>query len=269
MLKERTPHDVEASEPDRTDSRRAATLTHGLRVLAAFRSAQTPLSNSERAGRTGLSRPRVSRLANTLVKLGYLRRTSKGRFELDLGVLTIAYPLLAGFKLRQLARPLMRDYATFAGGTTSLTMPLGHDYVYIETVRMTDAIPHLPEIGFTAPMATTAAGRALLSLYTDEELWRYVAGIAAERPEDNKIVETGTLPAVEACKRHGFALSLGEWRHDTFGVAAPVCRMPNGDCLAIDCSIPAFRSSAEQMETEFGPRMLGLVRSIRSLMHES
>ena len=91
-----------------TDPGFATTLANGLGILEAFRNSTGPLSNSEIAQRTGLSRPTVSRLAYTLEELGYLRRDRNGRYEPGVGILAIAYPLLAGLKLRQMARPLMR-----------------------------------------------------------------------------------------------------------------------------------------------------------------
>src|SRR6478672_11499964 len=98
-----------------------------------------------------------------------------------LDVLATAYPLLSAIKVRQTARPLMRDFAAYAGGTVSIAMPFGLDFIYVETLRTTDAVPHVPDVGFTGTLAPTAVGRALLSLFTKEELDAYVAGVRAER----------------------------------------------------------------------------------------
>jgi len=251
---------------DQADPSFATTLAHGLDVLAAFRHGTGSLSNADLALRTGLSRPTVSRLTYTLAQLGYLKRDAKGRFELGLGILAAAYPVLSALKVRQLARPLMRDFAAYAGGTVSIAMPFGLDFIYVETLRTTDAVPHVPDVGFTGALATTAVGRALLSLFAPDELDTYVARVKAERPDEYDYVQTRTLPDIEVCKERGFAVSLGEWRREIFGVAAPLYRTPSGDCLSVNCGIPSFRFSAEQIERECGPRMLGLARSIRSLV---
>lgn len=263
-----SPADVSAlsrSKTDPADPMFATTLAHGLELLAAFRHGSGPLSNADLAAHSGLSRPTVSRLTYTLAQLGYLKRDTKGRFELGLGVLAAAYPVLSALKIRQLARPLMRDFAAYAGGTVSIAMPFGLDFIYVETLRTTDAVPHVPDVGFTGTLATTAVGRALLSLYTADELQRYVETVKAERPEELAYVQERTLPDIELCKARGFAVSLGEWRREIFGVAAPLYRTPAGDCLSVNCGIPSFRFSAEQIERECGPRILGLARSIRSL----
>ena len=253
---------------EQNDPSFATTLAHGLDVLATFRRQSGPLSNAELAEHTGLSRPTVSRLTYTLAQLGYLKRDARGRFVLGLGVLATAYPLLSAIKVRQTARPLMRDFAAYAGGTVSIAMPFGLDFIYVETLRTTDAVPHLPDVGFSSSMATTAVGRALLSLYTSEELDTYVATARTERPEEADYIARRTLPDIELCKERGFAVSLGEWRHEIFGVAAPLYRTASGDCLSVNCGIPSFRFSAEQVERECGPRILGLARSIRSLVED-
>src|SRR6201992_3027800 len=199
----------------------ATTLAHGLDVLGAFRTATGSLSNAELAVHTGLSRPTVSRLTYTLSQLGYLKRNAKGRFEPGLGILATAYPVLSALKVRQLARPLMRDFATYAGGTVSIAMPFGLDFIYVETLRTTDAVPHVPDVGFTGTLATTAIGRALLSLFTPEERDRYVAQGKAERAGELDYVQKRTLPDVELCKERGFGVSLGKWRGELFAVAWP------------------------------------------------
>src|ERR1700758_1472829 len=219
---------AEKARPEPSDPSFATTLAHGLDVLAAFRSRSGALSNAELAEHTGLSRPTVSRLTHTLAQLGYLKRDAKGRFVLGLAVLAAAYPLLSAIKVRQTARPLMRDFAAYAGGTVSIAMPLGLDFIYVETLRTTDAVPHVPDVGFTGTLATTAVGRALLSLYTKDELDAHVARVKAERPEEADYVQTRTLPDMELCRERGFAVSLGEWRREIFGVAAPLYRTPTG-----------------------------------------
>ena len=251
---------------DHADPSLATTLAHGLDVLAAFRNRSGPLSNAELALHTGLSRPTVSRLTYTLAQIGYLKRDAKGRFELGLGILAAAYPVLSALKVRQLARPLMRDFAAYSGGTVSIAMPFGLDFIYVETLRTTDAVAHLPDVGFAGSLAPTAVGRALLSLFTDEEVESYVAKVKAERPDEAEYVQTRTLPDVALCRERGFAVSLGEWRREIFGVAAPLYRTPSGDCLSVNCGLPSFRFNAEQIERECAPRMLGLARSIRALV---
>ena len=87
----------------------------------------------------------------------------------------------------------------------------------------------------------------------------------AARVLERALARGGDMAELYAESRRGFAISLGEWRREIFGVAAPLYRTASGDCLSVNCGIPSFRFNAEQIERECGPRMLGLARSIRSL----
>ena len=78
--------------------------------------------------------------------------------------------------------------------------------------------------------------------------------------------ERRMLPDIELCKERGFAVSLGEWRRRSLASRRLLYRTPTGDCLSVNCGIPSFRFNAEQVERDCGPRILGLARSIRSLV---
>ena len=259
------------AEPEKTVRQRASanpdpsfstTLARGLAVLAGFRPGDQALSNSELSRRTGLSRPTVTRLTYTLVELGFLRRDAAGRYRLGSRVLGIAYPLLASMRVRQKARPMMREFASRAVGTVSLAMPVGTDFVYLETVRGSDGVAHMPEVGFSAPMVATAIGRALLSLYTDEEFAAYSEEMQRIHPDSWPELRPRVLAGIEQCRNRGYTVSLGEWRSEIYGVAAPLYRTEDGECLAVNCGMPSFRFSKEEVEHQFGPRMAALARSI-------
>ncbi|MCF3947830.1 IclR family transcriptional regulator [Acidiphilium iwatense] len=243
----------------------ATTLAHGLDVLSAFRAEEGALSNRELAERTSLSRPTVSRLTHTLEVLGYLKRDANGLYKLGSRVLSIAYPLLARLRIRQLVRPLMKDFAAFTGGTVSIAMPLGINCIYVETIRTTDVSSHVPETGFTISMALTAVGRSLLSLYSDAEFCTYRDAAMNDDATTWSHVASNIESGIASCRDRGFCLSLGEWRSDIYGAAAPLFRTPDGDCFSVNCGIPAFRFTADAVERECGPRIAALAQSIRSL----
>ena len=139
----------------------------------------------------------------------------------------------------------------------------------VRPIRIIVPYPAGGIVDIVARTVTEQVGRALHALSTPEELAAYVAAVKAERPEEAEYVLARTLPDLELCRERGFAVSLGEWRREIFGVAAPLYRTPTGDRLSVNCGIPSFRFSAEQIERECGPRMLGLARSIRSLVANS
>lgn len=247
----------------------ATTLARGLEVLAAFRPTDASVANSELAARTGLSRPTVSRLTNTLLRLGYVRRDAGGRYRLSTHVLRVAYPVLAQLRIRQLARPLMRDFAEQARGTVSIGTIDGADLVYVETVRTADGTDFVPDIGVSLPLAQAAMGRALLSMLPEAERRALLARIRADSPGLWKSYGRNAERAIAQCRAEGFCVSLGDFRGEIHAAGAPLMTTPEGEQLAINCGVPVYRLRTGELEREIGPRLAALAASIRSLAQGS
>jgi DNA-binding IclR family transcriptional regulator len=235
----------------------AATLAKGLAVLESF-SAQRPiLSAAEIAALTGLKRPTAARLAFTLVELGYLARVAGG-YRLGLRSLTIVHPVLAGMNVRQIARPLMQDLASDIRGTVSIGVLDGCNLVYVETARSADTGPHIPDIGSSVPVLSTALGRALVFMLPAAERAALEKRFAQENPDLWREKRNALAFNMKSCGRRGFTCSYGDLVQQTFAVAAPLYHDPALGYFAINCGIPAFRVRHNQLEEEFGPRIAKL-----------
>jgi DNA-binding IclR family transcriptional regulator len=250
---------------DDPDPSFATTLARGLEVLGAFRPDDGGLSNAELATRTGLSRPTISRLTNTLVQLGYLGRNEDGRYVLGTHILRVAHPLLAQLRIRQIARPLMREFAEQAKGTVSIGTVDGIDALYVETTRLSSVSDFVPDIGFTLPLVRSAMGRALLSMLSKEERAAAIARTRAETPEAWKQFGRATEKSIAQCLDRGYCVSLGDFRPQIHAAAAPLARLRDGTLLAINCGIEVYRLRAGELEGEYAPRLAALATSIRAL----
>lgn len=264
-----TPPRARQRASDTPDPFFATTLARGLEVLAAFRPGDSGLGNSEIAERTGLTRPTVSRLSNTLVQLGYLRRGDAGRYHLSTRVLRVAYPVLAQLRIRQLARPLMREFAEQARGTVSIGTIDGTDLIYVETARVAEGTDFVPDIGVTLSLARAAMGRALLAMQSDSRRDELLGRIRRETPALWKQYGRSTEAAIEQCRTLGFCSSTGDFRPEIHAVGAPLVVSADGESFAINCGIPAYRLRAGELEGEIGPRLAALAASIRGLAHSA
>jgi DNA-binding IclR family transcriptional regulator len=244
----------------------ATTLAKGLAVLETFSGKSARLSNSEIAIATGLARPTVARLTQTLCDLGYLKRTSeRGKYRLWLRALSLAHPLLAEMTFRQIARPLMQELAASVRGTVSIGMLDGLDLIYIETARSGALGAHIPDIGSTVPLVRMAMGRSLLSMLPVNEQRALERRYVAERPDVWRKCEPAVGKGLREISERGFCASRGDWVSSIHAVGAPLFRddEQGGICFAINCGIPAFRLRTEELEREIGPRLLDLARAIR------
>jgi DNA-binding IclR family transcriptional regulator len=244
----------------------ATTLAKGLAVLETFSGKSARLSNSEIAIATGLARPTVARLTQTLCELGYLNRTSeRGKYRLWIRALSLAHPLLAEMTFRQIARPLMQELAASVRGTVSVGMLDGLDLIYIETARSGDLGGHIPDIGSTVPLVRMAMGRSLLSMLPMSEQRVLERRYVAERPDIWRKYEIAVGEGLREISERGFCASRGDWVSSIHAVGTPLFRDDGegGICFAINCGIPAFRLRTKELEGEIGPRLLDLARAIR------
>lgn len=238
------------------DLRLVQGLSRGLAVLRAFRPNEGALSNAEIAARTGLPKPTVSRLTQTLTVLGYLAYVPRlARYALGPAVVALCHSLLAGMTSRIVARPVLQELANFARLPVSLGARDQADMVYIETARHAQGHPARFDLGSRLPIETTAMGRAYLYALPADEREALLESLRAKRGAGEwRRIRAGLDRAFDMIAAKGFCLSLGDWRADVFGAGAPVVGA-EGTVLAINCGGPPFEVSAERMETEIGPRL--------------
>ncbi|MGE8626794.1 IclR family transcriptional regulator [Achromobacter denitrificans] len=245
----------------------ATTLAHGLSVLQAFRHGEPALSNRELADRTGLSKATISRLTTTLMQRGLLRYDAGlRRYRLGPAVLSLSYPLLASIKVRQLARPLMKQLADHARGAVSLVVRDRLQMVYVETARSNEALQTRPDIGASLPLLSSAAGKAWLARAPDEER---AAVLNQLRIADAAHYEAH-FPTLAAARRDlerkGYCGNNQQWRPDAYGFAAPLSRPHQSLLYVFNCGVPASDGPYRERAADIGPRLVALTRETERLL---
>ncbi|MEJ8572309.1 IclR family transcriptional regulator [Microbaculum marinum] len=259
---------VPQKEPTQQDRKFVVALARGLDVLRAFRSAEGMLGNNEIAERTGLPKPTVSRLTYTLTRLGYLTHVPRfSKYRLAPGVLALGYTALAHLGIRQVARPFMQDLANHADASVALGAPDRTRVIYVEHCFSRSVLTVRLDVGSRIPIATTAAGRALIAVMSDEQrdaTYRILAERAgAGWPKMLEGIET----AIAGYEARGFTMSIGDWQPDVNGVAVPIV-MPDGTGMfAFNCGAPAFSISPERLLEDIGPRLKGIVRKVSAILN--
>jgi DNA-binding IclR family transcriptional regulator len=254
-----------AQEPEVTDG--AQTLAKGLSLLRSFRPEDRYLGNGEIAGRTGLTRPTVSRLAGVLVQLGYLRYSeSLGKYALGTGLLTLAYPMIAALTIRQIARPVMKGLADEIEGQVSMGMAADCEMVFIESSRSQRHRHTLPEIGATTSMLASAMGRAYLAALAAAERTAVIARLRSRDPAHAKCFEPKVEQARQDLLRFGFTRSFGDVRPELHACAVPLRTRVDSDLVVVNCSVPAYKLQRGQLEKAIGPQLVAVARQIDTAM---
>lgn len=185
-----------------------------------------------------LQLPRASAhiLLSTLADAGYVRQTRRrGRYRLDVKVLSLAQTVLRQMPVRERAASLLHELA----GATGLPAYLA--ILFRDQVMTVDRIVPLPkpearsDLGHTNPAYASSMGKAILAHLPSGRLEEYLARVRPEPQTDRTITDVDALRAeLELIRRQGYALSEGEHRPNVRSVAAPVFDY-EGDVVASIC----------------------------------
>ena len=238
-------------------------LARGLDVLACFRSGDALLGNGELAERCGLPKSTVSRLAQTLARLGYLRHVDDvAKYRLGGSTLALGSAMLSGMAIRQLARPMMQEVADFSQAVVALGVRVGLGIIYIEVCRNNAALTLTLDVGSRLPLATTAIGRAYLAAANEEEQQDLLKQLRADDESTWPRRKRALEAAFEQHRKTGCCSSFGEWQPDVNGVAIGFHPAGGLPAMALNCGGPSFRLSRDFLLGEVRPRLASVVRRL-------
>lgn len=251
------------NETDNKDRQFATTLASGIDLLLCFHAAESSLANKDFAERTGLSKPTVARLTHTLTLLGYLRRDPvTARYRLGAAVLGLSHPLLAGMRIRPVARPMMETLSREIEGAVSLGLRHRIHMVYVETARDSEDFVLTPDIGAPLPMLATAMGRAWLAHAAPEDRRSLLNQIRLAAPAEFERYAAAADLAREELAHDGFCSARADWQPNRHGFAVPLHGLVDGMQFVLNCAVASKRGSFAQMRREVAPRLVTLAHSI-------
>ncbi len=242
-------------------------LSRGLDVLACFRPGDSALSNQQIAERCNLPKSTVTRIAYTLGKRGYLIQAEPGgKYALGTATLALGSSMLARMDIRQMARPLMQELADYSSSTVSLGVRDRFSVIYIEVSRSSATLALTLQVGSRIPLATSAIGRAILACASEQErsaIMNLAGGVDASTAST---LRKGIRKGLQDYEDYGCATSFGEWQKDVNGIALGLHAGATLPAMAINCGGPASSLSKEYLLTKVRPRMIDLMRKLRSMV---
>lgn len=245
------------------DRQFATTLARGLELLRCFSPQQPLLSNKDLAQRMRLPRATISRLAYTLMCMGYLAQdTDSGKYRLGSAVLSLGFPLLETFPVRQRARAGMLELAQEVGGTVAIAIRDRLDMVCIEVTRASARAGHPIDIGRTYPMCGTAVGRAYLAACSAQERQAVLNQIQVKAPEHWEQHKERLAHALATYPNTGCCVSVGEVYPDVQAVAVPLGRLDRGELAAINVSFQRRSLNERWLLDVVAPKLIALARQL-------
>jgi IclR family transcriptional regulator, pca regulon regulatory protein len=230
-------------------------LARGLSVIEAMGASSGPVTLSQAAAATGLSRAAARRLLLTLAELGYV--TASGRnFTLTPRVLGLGYSYLASLPLTQVVLPPMERLVDEVHESCSVSVLDGRDIVYVARVPTKRIVAVNLSVGARLPAYVTSMGRVLLAALDPCQLDAYFADLDLVRHTERTVAgETELRRILAQVARQGWALVDQEFSEGVSSLAVPLHDRSRRVLAAMNVS-SAGRTSRARLQKEVLPRLL-------------
>lgn len=236
-------------------------LARALLLLEAFNADQPEWGVRELARHLGTNPATVYRMVATFHRFGYLEQSpATQRYALGPKGIELARHYLQRNPLPKLARLVFEQYAhrfehNFYLGTRSR-----YEMVYLATLDGRGPVKVVVEMGRAAPLHTTAIGKVLLALESDEFIQEYIdnTGLRAATPQS--ITDPAALwRTVEAVRAEQYAINNAEHYQDVGAVGVPVVEQDGRVTKAVSLAYPQHLVDSGRLQV---PELLGLAREI-------
>lgn len=241
-------------------------LGRGLDILAAFRRGEASLGNKDLAERTRLSKSTVSRLTYTLNRKGYLSYDpTTSRYSLAPPVLSLGFSCLSGMSVLTLAQPGLEALANEIGAPVAITGRDRLSMVYLAFARSSNAVILAIDVGAHIKLATSAVGRAYLAAQSDQQREEIFEALAEHEGKRWPVLRASIEKEIERYHRHGYCMSLCDWKSDVNAVAVPYRPGSGGPVLAFNCGGPTQVITESRIHDEVGPKLIRLVDELNHI----
>lgn len=241
-----------------------APFARALALLAAFMPGEKWLGNRDLATRTGLPASTVTRIAQTLVILGYLHHDAEGRkYRLAPSALTLGYGATANSAVQRVAYACMQTFAERHKICVNLSLRDRLDMIVLESYRSVESALALNlHVGVRLGIASSPMGWALLAALPELERYYLLENVERRTPREWPRLRRRISEAISQVRNTGFCTSLGEWDRE-IGIAAAPLLVGEHAPLVVACVGSSQQMTRARVEREIGPKMLAMVSSIQ------
>jgi len=250
------------------DAKLVSALARGVSILRCFSNKCQALSSKELMAQTGLPKPTLFRLTETLCELGLLRYSERlSKYVPGIGLLNVSSPVLTRLAmLRQLIRPQMQALADLTEGQVHLAVGFKRQLCLVELANGMGSAAFRPEIGVQISLSRTASGRAYLLRLSSEERAAYLNELQAVSPERAEVLVQRLDDAQRDLENLGFCRSHRDLNHAINSIAVPLSLPVDGEQWVFSLTIPVFSPLNEKWDSALGPRLIELVHSIEGVI---
>jgi DNA-binding IclR family transcriptional regulator len=239
-------------------------FARALALLAVFTPQDRWLGNRDLASRSGLPASTVTRIAHSLVGLGYLHYAADDhRYRLAPAVLALGYGAIANSAVQQSARVQMKAFADQHKVHVNLSTRDRLDVVVLESCNGAQSPLKLNlHVGVRAGIASSPMGWALLAALPELERYYLLDNIERRMAREWPRLRRRVGQAIAEVREKGFCSSLGEWDQDLGIIAAPLM-IEGHAALVLACVGASAQMTRPRVDRDLGRRLLAMATTIR------
>lgn len=240
-------------------------LVRALMLISAFAPNERWLGNGQLAHRTGLPPSTVTRIAQSLVRLGYLLYGDEGRkYRLSPAVLGLGYAAIAHSAIQGLAGERMAAFVRRHKVHVCLAVRDRLDLVVLECRRSLESPVTLTlHVGMRVGIALSPMGWSLLAALPELERSYLLESVERRMTRDWSRLRRRVGEGVTQVGEKGYCCAIGEWVPELGVLAMPV--LLEGTSPFVLACIGASQGMARaRVERELGPRLLAMGRALQT-----
>ncbi|MCA1792673.1 MAG: IclR family transcriptional regulator [Desulfobacteraceae bacterium] len=239
--------------PSKQDQYFSKTLEKGLSILNLFGRENPSRSLTEIATLTGINKTSTYRLVNTLIQLGYLRKSLNDK-SLRLGpkAFSMGHECFHGFDVFQGIKPIIDK--TFFEHHISIDSALIDGYKLISLYRR--EMPNL--VSFHLPLImdelyARAMGKIVLANLDPAALDSYFATLAPVKMTPHTLVDIEDIKAdITATKTRGYSINHMEYITGVISIGAPMMNLTTKSVVgSVSLDFPSKDYPLEAIEQQY------------------
>jgi DNA-binding IclR family transcriptional regulator len=213
-------------------------------VLLLFARSDSPLGVSKIARSLSLSKAVVHRILQSLVSRSLVQVVPGGStYILGPAAMGLSARAFSQIDVRSVASPILRQLRDVTRETTTLSVLVGNQRVYLDQYESPEEVKMVIEIGPRYPLHSGASSRAILAFLPEsliEDAIRQLRGVRQDLDEDAYRANLAQI------RERGYATSLNERNTGAASISAPFFDAAANVMGSISSSGPAFRYAIEE-----------------------
>jgi DNA-binding IclR family transcriptional regulator len=237
-------------------------ISRAIKLLHALEGEPDGLSLREIAARIELPLSTVQRIVDAL-REGQFVISASPSSGVRLGPTLTRLAASASVEFDHITRPIMLSLSKEVGETVDVSVRKGNTVVFTDQIQGRHRLSAISAIGDSFPLHCTANGKALLSVFSPEELQQFLKAPLIPMTENTITKPRELLKEIEIIRRTGLAVDDEE---HTEGISAigTGFRDPLGRAIALSIPVPTTRF--RRTRGELGAQLLLARDQIRAAL---